>query len=36
MRAQEWEIDPYTYKNLQMSFVEMGQKPHGMVAEREL
>jgi uncharacterized Fe-S center protein len=36
MRAQDWTVEPYSHKNLQMSFVEMSTRPGGMVAEREL
>jgi hypothetical protein len=36
MRAQDWTVEPYSHKNLQLSFVEMSTRPKGMVAEREL
>ena len=36
MQKQDWSIEPYTYDNLQMSFVEMSLRPGGMAAEREL
>ncbi|MDY7076777.1 MAG: DUF362 domain-containing protein [Chloroflexota bacterium] len=36
MQAQDWKVGPYTHDNLEMSFIEMSMKPHGMVAEREL
>jgi hypothetical protein len=35
MQAQDWTVVPYTYDNLQLSFIEMSMKPHGLVAERE-
>jgi hypothetical protein len=36
MRHQDWSVEPYTYDNLRMSFVEMSLRPGGMAAEREL
>ena len=35
-RAQDWTVEPYSYDNLQISFIEMSMKPKGKVAEREL
>jgi len=37
LRKMDWSVDlPYSHKDLQMSMVEMGLKPQGKVAEREL
>ena len=36
MVAGDWTVEPYSYDNLKMSFIEMSMKPKGMVAEREL
>jgi hypothetical protein len=36
LRALDWKVEPYSYDNTRMSFIEMATKPKGMVAEKEL
>ena len=36
MQKGNWHFEPYSYDNLQMSFVEMSTRPPGMASERDI